>query len=184
MKFKRSFFSILMVLLLTSLTLAGCAKTKEEEKPPAMDCPFSELTWDSTYDNMIELEGEPTENHPSVYNGTTYSYPMNYMDLDGTVKYMFDENNELMCIAWACAGDKDNLQESYDTIKKDLVDTFGESGYNTSNATNYGDVWYLDDGHIILSVVTTDQQKALQYSYQSPAASEEEDADSTADTAE
>lgn len=176
MKYKRSLLSILIIIVLASLALSGCS-----EKEPDVVCPFTELSWDATYDDMVKLEGKDYESYPSVYSGTTYSYPMKYMDQEGTLKYMYDDKDVLMSVAWACDGDVDTLDKIYNTIHKELVDTYGESGYNTGNVTNYGDVWYLEGGHIILSAVTTEQQKALQYSYQNPAASEEE---AEADTAE
>ena len=55
-----------------------------------------------------------------------------------------------------------------------MEDTYGESGYDSENPTNYGDVWYLENGNILLMVVTTDTQQALQYSYLNPEVSTKE----------
>lgn len=140
-----------------------------------LECPFTSLNFDSSYEDMTALEGEAYETYDSVYNGTTYTYEKSYLDENGTIKYMFDDKNQLMCIAWTYNGESnDDLQALYDTIHKDVVSKYGESGYDASVPTNYGDVWYLEGGHIILSAMATDAQKALQYSYQNPKASEEE----------
>lgn len=157
------------ILFLTLLSgfLTGCDRS--------LTAPFTSLTWEHSYDDMTRLEGSDYKSYDSVYSGTTYSYPKKYLDIDGTIKYMYDAAGTLMCIAWVYSGDTDeDLKGMYDTIHDELVDVHGESGYNADSATNYGDVWYLDDGHIVLSVMTTDTQKALQYSYMNPKASEEE----------
>lgn len=164
MKHLRSFFSISMAFVLFTLVLSGCSK-----KDAAVTCPFSDLTWESSLDDMTRLEGTDYQTYDSVYNGTTYTYPKKYMDAEGTIKYMFDGDDNLMCIAWSYgANDNDTLDKLYNKIHKQVEDTYGESGYDSNNATNYGDVWDLDGGHIILSAMTTSEQKALQYSYQNP----------------
>ena len=89
--------------------------------------------------------------------------------MPGTVKYMFDQDEKLASIAWAYGSDDaDELYKLYDTIHADVVAAHGESGYNTQKETNYGDVWYLEDGNIIISTMVTDSQKALQFAYLSP----------------
>ena len=174
MRLFHSFLSILLTFVICISTLTGCQKSASQPEKAKMTCPFSELTWESSYEDMINLEGKDFESYDSVYKGTTYAYPKEYLNKKGTIKYMYDDKEALMCIAWVYSADKDaNLKDLYNAISKDVVDTYGESGYNTDQQTNYGDVWYLDDGHIILSVMTTDTQKALQYSYQSPNASGE-----------
>lgn len=171
MKYLRSLFSAVLVLVLTLSALTGCCSPNQSE-----GFPFTELTWESSYDDMVALEGESENSYDSVYNGTTYTYPRKYHDLDGTLKYMYDADNKLMCVAWTYSTDTDDdLKETYETIRKEVQETHGESGYNTEQPTNYGDVWYLDEGNIILSVMTTNTQKALQYSYLNPAVSTKEE---------
>ena len=82
---------------------------------------------------------------------------------------MYDADEKLASIAWAYGSDDaDELHRLYDDIHSDLVAAHGDSGYNTEKETNYGDVWYLADGNIIISAMITDSQKALQYAYISP----------------
>lgn len=171
MKYLHSLFSIILTLVLVSSALVGCGSSKKSE-----GFPFTELTWENSYDDMVALEGESDDTYDSMYNGTTYTYPKKYLDLDGTIKYMYDADNKLMSVAWVYSTDTDeDLKDTYDTIRKEVEETHGESGYNTEQATNYGDVWYLDEGNIILSVMTTNSQKALQYSYLNPAVSTKEE---------
>ena len=72
-------------------------------------------------------------------------------------------------------GDADELRRLYDTIHADLVAVHGDSSYNNEKETNYGDVWYLEDGNIIISVMITGSQKALQFAYISPTHSTDKD---------
>lgn len=164
MKYLRSFFCVILAVILVCPTLAGCSSSKDSE-----GFPFTELTWENSYDDMVALEGESNDTYDSVYSGTTYGYPKEYLDLNGTVRYMYDADNKLMCVAWAYSADTDEeLKDTYETIFKEIKKTYGESGYNTNQPTNYGDVWYLDEGNIILSAMTTSTQKALLYSYLHP----------------
>ena len=151
--------------------LVACQSTKTE---PVLQCPFSELTWDSTYDDMVKLEGQTDDTYDSVYGGICYKYPKSYENKAGTIKYMFDDKNQLMCIAWTYnSQDSDELYSLYNTINASINDTYGESNYNTEKETNYGNVWYLEGGHITLSTMITDTNKALQYAYINPANSKE-----------
>lgn len=132
-------------------------------------CPFSELTWKNSVSDMEKLEGTEHETYDSVYGGTTYTYPKEFEGVSGTVKYMYDAEGKLASIAWAYGSDDaEELRELYGSIHSDLVSAHGESGYNTQEDTNYGDVWYLKEGNIIVSAMITDSQKALQYAYISP----------------
>lgn len=171
MKHLRSLLSVILVSVLFSAALIGCSPSK---KSPAF--PFTKLTWDNTYDDMVALEGKSTNTSDSIYKGTTYLYPKSYLNLDGTVKYMYDADNKLMCVAWSYAAkSSEDLKSTYNKIRDQLKKTYGDSGYNTDNPGNYGDVWYRDEGNIILSAVTTNSIKSLQYSYLNPAVSSKND---------
>lgn len=159
-----------LLILCIVCCLAGCGQTKN--KPPAS---FSALDWDASPDAMRQAHGDETESYPSVYGGTTYVYGWEYEGRNGTLKYMFDAEEKLMCIAWAYeTADADDLDAVYEKLHKEVEDAKGESGYNPSGSTNYGDVWYLEDGDIIISAVTAENQYALQYAYLNPAVSNKE----------
>ena len=167
---KYRFITMAICLSLMVIISVSC---KSQQNVPALHCPFSDLTWDSTVANMVDLEGETNTTYKSVYGGLCYTYPKAYQNKSGTIKYMFDDKNHLMCIAWAYASDsEDELYTLYDTINQSVNDTYGESNYNTDKETNYGNVWYLEDGHITLSTMITSTNKALQYAYINPANNE------------
>lgn len=161
---KNSYQQILLLLMAALLSCCFCACQKVKSTEP--EFPFTTLTFNNTLDDVIALEGESTDTYKSVYGGTTYTYPKAYLDHPGTIKYMFDDQNQLMSIAWTySATDAEDLYSIYDTIHTSVTTIYGESGYNTDKATNYGDVWELESYHIIISTMLTDTNKALQYAY-------------------
>lgn len=173
MKHSRTFLTALLLMALTVTALTGCGKNKQ-----TVTFPFTEMTWENTLDDVLATEGNDYTTYDSVYNGTTYVFAKNYLDLEGTIKYMFDDSDKLMCVAWSYSSDSaEDVKSTYDQIHQQVEDTHGESGYDSKLATNSGDVWYLDEGDIILSVVNTDTQKALQYSYLNPEVSNQETKD-------
>lgn len=170
MKHLRTILTASLLMVLTVSALAGCGKDKQ-----TVTCPFTKMTWENTVDDVLATEGDDYTTYDSVYNGTTYVFSKNYLDLEGTIKYMFDDSDKLMCVAWSYSSDsEEEVKNTYNQIHKQVQDTYGESSYNTELATNSGDVWYLDEGDIILSVVSTDTQNALQYSYLNPEVSNKE----------
>ena len=154
-------------LLLTGI-LSACGEKK------TIDCPFSDLSWETTTDELFKAEGECEEPYASTYGGLVYTYPASYMGYDGIIKYMYDENDVLMSIAFAYGSDQDaeleagELKEFYDKLVSDIEKDHGKSDYDTDKPTNYGKVWELKEGHIILSVMLTDSNKALQIAYVNP----------------
>lgn len=158
---------ILIVTLLLALTLTGCKKKSA--------CPFTDITWKNSVDDVIAAEGKNYKTEDSMYKGKTYSFPKKYLGLDGTIMYMFDDNGKLMDVSWVYGPDSnDDLKNTYDRIHKDIKSAHGKSGYNVTNSSTRGDVWYLDEGDIILSAVSTDSVKLLQYTYLNPKVSNKE----------
>lgn len=154
------------LVAIAGITLfTGCTGSKKHDAV----CPFSDLTWDASPEDVIASEGDDYQTYDSIYNGSTYTFPKRYLEQDGTIKYMFDDKDALMCFAWTVQSDDEaSLRSLYDKIHAQLVKSYGESGYNTDKSTNYGDVWHLEQGDIVLSVMKTSSQKALQYSYTHP----------------
>ena len=163
MKHFNSIISLLLVTLLVSFSFTGCGEEKTTEVP------YTDLTLDSTYEDMVKLEGESNETSDNFYEGITYSYPKTYLGLEGDVTYSYDADNQLCSISWIHVADsKDDVTDIYDNIKKELVSSYGESGYGSGVQTNSGDVWYRKEGNIILSCVTVDSLSALSYTYMHP----------------
>ena len=139
-KAPKYFLSVLTALLLFCF-MTACG----QDEGPVLDCPFTELTWNSTIDDMTAAEGENYSTYDSLYGGLCYTYPKEYEGCSGTVKYMFD------------------------------VEKYGESGYDAGGVGNYGGVWYRENGDIILTTMVTTENKALQYAYLHPLVSNTEE---------
>lgn len=161
---------LLAACLLLSLPVSGCAEKKKAEP---IDCPYTDLGWDTTTDALFEAKGDYIEAYNSTYGGQTYTYNGSYLGESGIVKYMYDEDNELMSVAFAySANDTEELQTFYEKVLAETKKNYGESDSEADNAasfgTSYGHVWRMEEGNIILSVMLTDSNKALQIAYVNP----------------
>lgn len=153
------------LILMSVMTLTACGRKNASK----VNCPFTDIYWESTVENVISEEGENFSTYDSVYGGLCYTYPKEFNGYTGTVKYMFNEKDELMSVAWAYnAKDTDELTALYDTINASVNELYGESGYSANGVGNYGNVWYLESGDIILSTMVTTENIALQYAYLHP----------------
>lgn len=152
--------------------LSGCQKK-------IYPCPFTTITWENTLDDILDLEGDSQESYDSVYGGTTYTFPKEYNELQGTVKYMFDESERLVCISWMYqCSDSGELNAVYEKLHSEAENALGKSGYeyNTAqfaDAAPFNDVWYLESGNIVFNTVDTNDVKILQYTFLHPDVSEE-----------
>lgn len=173
-KKRKTFIHLLSIL--TSLLLLCALTACGRDKGPEFDCPFTELNWDSTIEDMTAAEGESYSTYDSLYGGLCYTYPKEYEGCAGTVKYMFNEENRLMSVAWAYnAETSEELDALYEKISKSTVEKYGESGYDAGGIGNYGGVWYRENGDIILTTMVTTENKALQYAYLHPLVSHQEE---------
>lgn len=164
MRHLRALLCVSLAFMLTASLLTGC---KNDIKTTVT--PFTEMTWESTVDDVIAAEGDNYTTSDSVYKGITYSFPAEYADLNGSLAYMFDNNKELMSIAFSYSSDTaENLQTAYDKLCKQIEEVHGKSSNDTKNPTTYGDVWYRDEGSIVLSAATTNTIHWLQYAYMNP----------------
>ena len=171
---KKIHFLSLLIGLLLLCALTACGGEKETE--PALDCPFTDLGWNSTVDDMLSAEGDDYSTYDSLYGGLCYTYPKDYVGLSGTVKYMFNEENKLMSVAWAYSAENaDEIASLYETVSTSIIAENGESGYDVSGVGNYGGVWYRESGDIILTTMITSENKALQYAYLHPLVSRGEE---------
>ena len=136
---KQFLFPLLCILM---LFFDGCQKNAA----PIPVSPFSDATWEYTKEDIL-----------------------NYQGYQGTVKYMLDANERLMCIAWTYSStDEQELYTLFESIQQAVYETNGDTSYETDKPTNYGNVWYREEGNIILSTMITTDLKALQYSYLNP----------------
>jgi hypothetical protein len=168
----KKFTHILLTVVLLFTLLSGCGKQTGDKAV----APFSDATWNYTVDDVKEMAGDDYTTTDSVYGGDCYILPGTYMDYDGSVKYMFDDDDALVCIAFACTNsDPDKISELYEKINKDVTDTYGEGTHTAKHSSNSGDKWIRDEGNILLLVLSTDDASALQYSYLHPSVSRDAD---------
>lgn len=167
---------LFFILTVFTICLAGCQKKE-------VQCPFTSITWEDTWEDITALEGEPDETYDSVYGGTTYTFPKEYHGLKGTIKYMFDDQEKLVCLSWLHEADNSNdLAEVYSQLHDEADEMLGESGFQFNSEqfadlTSPGDVWYLDSGNVILSTVDTSELKVVQYTFKHPDVSEKKPED-------
>lgn len=174
MKLSKRIFTLFCAFLFLLLSTVGC-----EKKVKKAECPFTTITWENSLADIKELEGEPSETDDSGYGGTAYIYPKTYDGKDGYIYYMFDDKEKLVSLLWVYeTSDATEAKEVYDNIHSKTEKELGESGfqYNSekfANSGTPGDVWYLDGGNVITSMVTVSQFSVVQYQFLHPDVSSE-----------
>ena len=163
---------ILLFLVSVSLLLCSCGQSDGQSKK--VECPFTEITWDNSLDDVLALEGEPLDSYDSIYSGTTYTFQKDFHDMSGTIKYMFDGDDKLMSMAWLYIPEsKEDLENVYQTLFDETNQLYGESGFDSDMGTAKGNVWYLKDGNILIGVMLTGVNEAVQYQFFHPDVSSE-----------
>ena len=159
----------LLLLASVALSLLGCSSTAKE-----VTCPFTEITWESTLEDVQALEGELQDSYYSSYKGTTYVYEKEYLGLSGTIKYMFDDEEKLRSMAWLYLPESDEeLEDVYADLVKQTSNLYGKSGFDSDMTTAKGEVWYLEGGNILIGVMSTGINEAIQYQFFHPEVSSE-----------
>lgn len=172
MKQFTKFTASLLLLASVTLSLFGCGSTAKE-----VTCPFTEITWESTLEDIQALEGELQDSYYSSYKGTTYVYEKEYLGLTGTIKYMFDDEEKLRSMAWLYLPESDEeLEDVYADLVKQTNKLYGKSGFDSDMTTAKGEVWYLEDGNILIAVMSTGVNEAIQYQFFHPEVSSEKPA--------
>lgn len=171
---KSKYFIFCCACLFFAIVVTACGDTKKEPKPV---CPFTDIGWEASVEEVISAESGEFSTYDSVYGGICYNFTKEFEGREGTVKYMFDEKERLLCMAWACScKDDEELLSLYETINSSVNSLYGESGYSADHPGNYGNVWYLEEGDIVLTTMNTSELKALQYAYLHPLVSNRESA--------
>ena len=159
------------LLLLTGMfcSLLGCSASSKE-----VVCPFTEITWESTLADVQALEGELQDSYYSSYKGTTYVYEKEYLGLPGTIKYMFEDEENLKSMAWMYLPESsEDLDNVYADLVKQTNKLYGKSGFDSDMSSAKGEVWYLEGGNILIGVMSTGVNEAIQYQYFHPDVSSE-----------
>ena len=140
------------------MTLAGCASSTA--------IPFSNAKWSWRLADVRAEEGNAKDKTVSVYGGDTYLFDKTYLGHDGTIKYMFNEEGNLASVAWTYTGnDSKEVMDIFKTIDNAETKKHGESEFSNTNDTAYGDVWYLDGYHIVITAFSYEDKTTVQYAY-------------------
>ena len=170
MKQSKNFVASLLLLTFVFSCL-GCSSKKE------VTIPFTEITWENTLEDVQALEGELQDSYYSSFKGTTYVYEKEYLGLKGSIKYMFDAEENLRSVAWLYLPEsKEDLETVYADLVKQTNKTYGDSGFDSDMTTAKGAVWYLEGGNILIGVMSTGVNEAIQYQFFHPEVSSEKPA--------
>jgi len=148
------------VISMSVALLMGCGKTG--------DIPFTDLTFETSYDEMVESLGQP-EKETSSYLGTSYCYSSDYT-MDGSeVRYTFDEDGNMASLSWLYESEEgEEVTAIYNDLHKQLENNYGETGEATNDVTQLSDIWRLETGNITLIALVSSEYNAVMYTYLSP----------------
>ncbi len=162
---------ILPAFLISSLiiiSLLGCSSQKD-----GINCPFTEMTWSSTAEDMIADEGKNYDTYDSIYKGLTYTYPKEYMGNMGMIKYMYDDSGKLCNVSWSYTGDTaDSVLAVYRDVVEEMNKLHGESK-NDDGVGNYGEIWVSEYGTVMANAVITNDVTVMQIAYMNPEVSKQ-----------
>ena len=151
-----------LAALISVIILAGCSG-----RGAAIGCPFTELGWETTEEEMKKTEAGLIETYDSIYKGTTYTYPRQYLGTDGVIKYMYDDRGKLCNVSWSYTGDSaDQVMEVYRAVCDDTEKLFG-SGEDDDGVGNYCRMWLTDSGTVMANAVITNDVTVMQIAYMS-----------------
>lgn len=162
-------YKILLILTTAAaLVLAGCGSKKS-----SINCPFTELSWESTTDEMIAAEGNGYDTYDSIYKGLTYTYPKEYLGNEGMIKYMYDGNGTLCNVSWSYTGDsEESVMNVYDAVCAEMNSLHGDSK-SDDGIGNYCEIWSSNGGTVMANAVITNDTKVMQIAYMSAAVSKQ-----------
>ena len=87
---------------------------------------------------------------------------------------MFDAEENLRSVAWLYLPEsKEDLENVYADLVKQTNKLYGESGFDSDMTTAKGAVWYLEGGNILIGVMSTGVNEAIQYQFFHPEVSSE-----------
>lgn len=161
---------LITILLAASMAAAvGCSQSKS-----SINCPFTGLSWESTTDEMIALEGDDYETYDSIYKGLTYTYPKEYLGNNGMIKYMYDDKGTLCNVSWSYqSDDEEDVKAVYDSICGEMNKLHGDSR-NDDGIGNYCEIWSSNGGTVMANAVITNDAKVMQIAYMSAQVSKQQ----------
>ena len=159
---RRKNFVILLACCAVLSFSTGCGSSSAK-----MNCPYTDLSWNASVDDMTASEGANYETYDSIYQGTTYTYDKSYLEHDGMIKYMYDDAGKLCNVSWAYTGsDEDDVMNVYNSICDEMAAAYGE-GTVDDGVGNYCHMWVLENETIMANAVITDDTKVMQIAFMS-----------------
>lgn len=153
---------ILILSVLPVIMMTGCLRQSGK-----INCPFTEVSWESSADEMIKLEGDGYDTYDSIYKGLTYTYPKDYLGNPGMIKYMYDDTGKLCNVSWSYTGDdEETVMNVYNAVVDEMKKLHGESK-NDDGIGNLCEMWVTDDGTVMANAVITNDTKVMQIAYMS-----------------
>ena len=152
----------LAIPVISLLLICGCGKSASK-----INCPFTDMSWEATPDDMIALEGNEYDTYDSIYKGLTYTYPKDYLGNAGMIKYMYDGSGKLCNVSWSYTGeDEESVMNVYNAVVEEMKKLHGESK-NDDGVGNYCEMWVSDGGTVMANAVVTNDAKVMQIAYMS-----------------
>ena len=91
---------------------------------------------------------------------------------------MFDDNEKLMSVAWLYLPESnEDLESVYADLVNQTNQLYGKSGFDSDMNTAKGEVWYLENGNILIGVMSTGINEAIQYQFFHPEVSSQKPTD-------
>ena len=157
MKEKRFALFLITSVLLFTLCLGGCARK-------ITACPFSDLRWDATEEELIEVQSLDTTE--SLYGGNSYTGYRDYLGNSGVIKYHFNTDQELAAISWSFEGEPEEVDAVFTQLVQATNKYLGRNtGVDTTGVNNFGRVWETEDIKAVVAVVTSSDYNAVQILY-------------------
>ena len=165
MKNRNGLCRLAIILACTTLLFSGCGKQKES------DIPFTDMNWNSTFEDVSKEYGEAI-NIVTSYYGEAYDYASTFENMDGYTRYTFDQDGQLTSAAfiYECE-DGEELPAKYENIHSKLETKYGKTNEYNVDATTITDIWRLNSGNIMLIALISSDYNAIMYTYLNPTVS-------------
>ena len=107
-----------MVLLIT-----GCGSSAS-----GVNIPYTDLGFKSSIDDVVKKYGDCDEVQMYANNIKSYEYPCDYLGKSGTLKFGFNDKDELVKISWQYKGQsQDDTMEVFQNMATQYTSLYGEA---------------------------------------------------------
>lgn len=125
---------LIYLLLFVMLVCSSCGISKEEPLTP-----FTELDFNNTVGDMLEIYGETQEIKVNEDGYTEYFYPYEYEGRTGQLRFSVNSQNKIEQISWLyeplTADEVTTCAEEWENL---FIETYGEPDFTNE----VGKMWY------------------------------------------